>query len=86
MTKFEIDLPPALADFVRAQVESGLYSSNEDAIEDAVRQLYQDDDARLEALRAALAPGLADVAAGRVAELDLEHLLAEARASTRAAE
>jgi putative addiction module CopG family antidote len=86
MTKFEINLPPALAEFVRAQVEAGLYNSSADAIEDAVRQLYEDDDARLEALRAALAPGLADVAAGRVSELDLEELLAEARASTRAAE
>jgi len=87
MSKIEIDLPPALADFVQDQVDAGLYNTPADVIEDAVRraseEIWPDN---LEALRAALAPGLADIEAGRTYELTLDEILAEARASSRAAE
>jgi len=86
MSKFEIDLPPALASFIRGQIEAGLYDTPGAAIEDAVRRQYEADDARLEALRAALAPGLEDIQAGRVSEFTLDDLLAEVRATSRAAE
>ena len=49
MSKFEVDLPAALAEFVRGQVESGLYKTPEDAIEDAVRRLSEYDHAKVEA-------------------------------------
>jgi putative addiction module CopG family antidote len=86
MSKIEIDLPPVLADFLNGQVEAGLYNSVSDAITDAIRREYDGDDARVEALRAALAPGLADIAAGRVQELTLDEILSNARAGVRGRE
>lgn len=65
-------LPPDLDEFVREEVKSGRYTDEADVIRDAVRQLAEKreaaESARLSALRAALAPGLADAAAGRFAE------------------
>lgn len=64
MSKVEIDLPPHLSGFVRRQVEAGLYNSVADVIEDALRRLSESDDAKIEAIKAALAPGLAEADAG----------------------
>ena len=86
MSKVEINLPPALAEFVQGQVDAGLYNTPADVIEDAVRRASEDIWPDVETLRAALAPGLADVEAGRTYELTLEEILAEVRASSRAAE
>jgi antitoxin ParD1/3/4 len=65
-------LPPDLDDFVREEVKSGRYADEADVIRDAVRQLAEKreaaETAKLAALRAALAPGLADAEAGRFAE------------------
>jgi len=65
-------LPPDLDAFVREEVRAGRYADEADVIRDAVRQLAERRDAaeatKLAALRAALAPGLADAAAGRFAE------------------
>lgn len=87
MSTIKIELPPALAEFVQSQVDAGLYNTPADVVEDAVRraseEVWPDD---LEAIRAAIAPGLADIEAGRTYELTLEEILAEARASGRAAE
>lgn len=82
MTEIVLELPPMLAEFLERQVEAGVYNSVTDAVEDAVRREYEGESARLEALRAALAPGLADIEAGRVRELALGEILASARAST----
>lgn len=81
MTEIVLELPPMLAEFLERQVEAGVYNSVTDAVEDAVRREYEGESARLEALRAALAPGLADIEAGRVRELALGEILASARAS-----
>lgn len=66
------NLPPDLDEFVREEVKSGRYADEADVIRDAVRQLAEKREAaeaaKLAALRAALAPGLADAAAGRFAE------------------
>jgi antitoxin ParD1/3/4 len=86
MSKIDIELPRQLAEFLERQVEAGLFNSVADAIEDAVRRQYDADDVRIEMLRAAMAPGLADVETGRVHELTVEEILAEARATIRAAE
>ncbi len=64
MSKIELDLPPDLSRFVRSQVEAGLYHSEQDVIEDAVRRLSEADEAKVEAIKAALAPGLAEADAG----------------------
>lgn len=79
MSKFEVDLPPELSDFLQRQVDAGLYKTAADVIEDAVRRSWEDDGGQLEALRATLAPGLADIEAGRVHELAIDDILAEAR-------
>ena len=90
MSKIEVDLPPVLADFLEGQVEAGLYKSVPDAIEDAVRRAANDDwvegQVKIEAIRAALAPGLADIEAGRVKELTLDEILTTARAGARGRE
>lgn len=83
MSKVEIELPPVLAEFLERQVEAGVYNSVTDAVEDAVRREYEGEGVRLEALRSALAPGLADIEAGRTRELSLDDILASARASAR---
>lgn len=66
------NLPPDLDEFVREEVKAGRYADEADVIRDAVRQLAEKRDAaevaKLAALRAALAPGMVDAAAGRFAE------------------
>ncbi len=65
-------LTPGLEIFVRDEVEAGRYADESEVIRDAVRRLADmraaTEAGKLDALRAALAPGLADVAAGRFAE------------------
>lgn len=65
-------LPPDLDDFVREEVAAGRYADADDVIRDAVRRLAEQREAadapKLAALRAALAPGLADAEAGRLVE------------------
>lgn len=62
-------LTPDLEAFVRDEVAAGRYADEAEVIRDAVRRLADLRDAveagKLDALRAALALGLADVAAGR---------------------
>lgn len=65
-------LTPDLEAFVRDEVASGRYADEAEVIRDAVRRLSEIREAveagKLEALRTALAPGLADLAAGRFAQ------------------
>lgn len=67
-----LQLPPDLDEFVRDEVKAGRYADEADVIRDAVRQLAEKreaaETAQLAALRAALAPGLADAKAGRFVE------------------
>ena len=58
------DLGKTLESFVTSLVENGRYNSKSEVLREGVR-LVQDREARLAALDAALARGLADVAAGR---------------------
>ena len=65
-------LTPDLEAFVRDEVAAGRYADEAEVIRDAVRRLADLREAlvagKLEALRAGLAPGLADIAAGRFVE------------------
>lgn len=85
MSKIEVELPPALTNYLEAQVEAGLYKSVADVVEAAVRRAADEDwvgySADVETIRAALAPGLADIEAGRVQEVKVDEILAKARAS-----
>jgi putative addiction module CopG family antidote len=81
MNKITIELPPVLAEFLERQVEAGLYNSAADAIEDAVRKFYNDDGFRIEAVRAALAPGVAEADAGVYFEGTIDDIIADAKAT-----
>jgi putative addiction module CopG family antidote len=63
-------LTPDLEAFVREEVAAGRYTDEAEVIRDAVRRLADLRDAmeagKLDASRAALSPGLADLAAGRL--------------------
>lgn len=59
------DLGEALESFVTKLVESGRYHSKSEVLREGVR-LVQEREARLTALDASIARGLADVDAGRV--------------------
>ncbi len=78
-----VTLPADLQAFVDEQVQMGNVAEVNAAVADAVRVLQQkkEYDEKLAALRAALDEGEADIAAGRVAPLDVRAILAEVRAA-----
>ena len=80
MTKIEVELPPVLAEFLESLVEAGLYNDVGAAIEDAVRRDYEGRDMREEAIRTALAPGVAEADAGVFFEGTIDDIIAEAKA------
>ena len=63
------DLGKRLESFVAELVESGRYNSKSEVLREGVR-LIQDREARLAALDAAIARGVADADAGRTAPAD----------------
>lgn len=64
-----VDLGRQLEAFVNSLVETGRYNSKSEVLREGVR-LIQDREARLAALDAALARGIADADAGRVRPVD----------------
>lgn len=78
-----ISLPAELESRVRQHVASGMYGSASEVIREALRlfEAYQAmQTASLEALKADVARGLADVQAGRVAPVAMNDVKARARA------
>ena len=73
MATMNISVPDLMRDWVQAQIEGGKYASVSDYVRDLIRQ---DQDARdgqdkwLTALERTIASGLADEAAGRLADAD----------------
>lgn len=68
-----ISLTDHLDGFVEAQVRSGRYGSASELIREAIRRVERDEaeyDAKIAALNAAVDEGLADVAAGRVYQVE----------------
>ena len=79
-----VSLPPELENRVRQHVESGLYSSASEVIREALRlfEVYQSvQAANLTNLKADIAQGVADIAAGRVRELDINEIKQRGRAT-----
>jgi len=79
-----ISLPPELEKRVRQHVESGLYSSASEVIREALRlfEAYQSVQvAKLASLKAEMVQGVADIAAGRVREMDPGDLKRRGRAA-----
>ena len=78
MQTMNVSLTPELIKIVQRKVESGLYGNASEVIREAIRQMESSEqlayEVRLERLRKALDPGLADVAAGRFADYSLEKL------------
>ncbi|MBL8672534.1 MAG: type II toxin-antitoxin system ParD family antitoxin [Alphaproteobacteria bacterium] len=75
-----VSLTPKLEELVREKVESGLYDNASEVIREALRLMQEHEELRrlkLERLRAALATGESDVAAGRVTVLDGEDEIAD---------
>jgi antitoxin ParD1/3/4 len=81
MQTMNVSLTPELIRIVQAKVESGLYGNASEVIREAVRRM--DDNAAkdpllpgwtTEGLRKALAPGLADIKAGRVVKFSAARL------------
>jgi antitoxin ParD1/3/4 len=78
-----VSLPPELENRVRQHVESGLYSSASEVIREALRlfEAYHGvQAANLASLKADIAQGVADIAAGRMRELDANELKQRGRA------
>ncbi|MEO2088712.1 MAG: type II toxin-antitoxin system ParD family antitoxin [Gemmataceae bacterium] len=76
-----VTLPADLQAFVDEQVNHGEAPDANAVVTEAVRVLQQKkDEEKLAWLRAALAEGEADIAAGRVSDLDASAILAEVRA------
>jgi antitoxin ParD1/3/4 len=77
-----VSLPIELENRVRDHVASGLYGSASEVIREALRlfEAYQSVQvANLSSLKSDIAMGLADVGAGRVAELDIAAIKAQGR-------
>ena len=78
MQTMNVSLTPALIQLVQDKVASGLYGNASEVIREAIRQMdeYKElaYEAKLTRLKEALAPGLADVEAGRFADYSLAKL------------
>ena len=80
--RLTITLPAEMAALVRGAVDEGDYASSSEVVREALRdwkakralQLHE-----LEALKAEIDRGLADLAAGRVQEFDAERIIARGR-------
>lgn len=63
-----IVFPPVDEQFIKAKIDAGYYSNATELVRDAVRRLRERDTSRYDELRAALAVGEDDYAAGRYEE------------------
>ena len=78
-----VSLPPELENRVRQHVESGLYSSASEVIREALRlfEAYQSAQAAsLQALKADIAQGVADLEAGRTSDVSAASIQERGRA------
>jgi antitoxin ParD1/3/4 len=73
-----VSLTPELAKIIQSKVESGLYGNASEVVRAAIRQMdYSEQylyELKLARLKEALAPGLKDMAEGKVADYSLEKL------------
>jgi antitoxin ParD1/3/4 len=77
-----ISLPPELENRVRSHVASGMFTSASEVVREALRlfeSYHSVQSASLTALKADIAQGLDDKAAGRTAILDIAAIKAEGR-------
>ena len=80
--RLTITLPPEMAAVVKQAVETGDYASSSEVIRAALRDWKMKRALQIEelaALKADIATGLADVAAGRVKNFDPDRIIARGR-------
>ncbi len=80
--RLTITLPPEMAAIVRSAVEIGDYASSSEVVRTALRDWKLKRALQLEelaALKADINVGLADVAAGRVQDFDVERIIERGR-------
>jgi antitoxin ParD1/3/4 len=65
-----------LVDFIRSLIDHGRYSSESEVVEEALRLLKEEDDAAIDAIRAAIDEG---EASGEPRALDFDEFIAEMR-------
>ncbi len=81
--RLTITLPSDMADLVRSAVATGDYASASEVVREALRDWATKRASQLQelaALRADIASGLADMAEGRVRELDTARIVERGRA------
>ena len=80
--RLTITLPPEMAAVVRQAVETGDYASSSEVIRAALRDWKLKRALQIEelaALKTDIDKGLADIAAGRVKDLDVDRIIARGR-------
>jgi antitoxin ParD1/3/4 len=81
MPNLNVNLTPALSDFIDQEVTAGKYQSASDMVRDALRRLRRAKERevyKLERLRREIDRGLDDANAGRFSSLSLEEIAATA--------
>jgi putative addiction module CopG family antidote len=74
----QIQLSPEAADFVQRKIAAGEFTSPGEVIDEAI-EFFESHEPTMESLKAKIAEGLADEAAGRVAPLDMDEVRREIR-------
>jgi putative addiction module CopG family antidote len=75
-----IELAPGIQQLFDAQIKAGRFKSASDLVNQAVeRFLIQEEDSKLDELRASIDEGLTDLDAGRFSELSAEDIIALCR-------
>ena len=80
--RMTITLPAEMAALIKGAVEGGDYASGSEVVREALREWKASrvpDTADLAALKADIDRGLADLAAGRVQDFDLNRVIARGR-------
>jgi len=80
--RLTITLPTDMAVLVKGAVEEGDYASSSEVIREALREWKMKRELQLQkvaSLKAEIDRGLADVAAGRIAEFDAERIIERGR-------
>jgi len=80
--RLTITLPTDMAGLVKGAVEEGDYASSSEVIREALREWKMRRELRLQrvkTLKAEIDRGLADVAAGRIAEFDAKRIIERGR-------
>ena len=81
-TRLTVTLPTDMAALVRGAVDEGDYASSSEVIREALREWKMKRELqsrKIAALKADIGRGLADVAAGRIAEFDAERIIERGR-------